>query len=553
MFYFHSSLGIDFRGDHMNIAHLVRTFKGLSLADSECLEPIYDHESSTEERYKLLFEDLRRFLNDRKISPDSVVLGLPRNEILFKFINIPKVPRDEVKSVLEYELELLFPYPSEELFYDYKIIKESEDEGMKILIIAIPKKNLDILFENLHELDIKLSAINTASIALVNLHNFNKKFTNGSGSAIFLNFENDCVEITASSKDDFYVAKSCKFKQGIENNQNVEEIVRHIEQIEDQIISENEEELPEKIFISGKTQAYRELLLDIETRSDLKFEDFEPYGKIKKNLNEYTNGKFTSAISLALQGFADVKYDTNILPTSMRVKKRSYGPVIMVALLSIILILVSGIMIRLSVRERLALKEIKTKQEKSTDEANIVKETRKKIQDYISYIESFNEIVTSDVSKLHILKELSNIIPNTEENLIWLTRLEINGDELQINGYAESSEGLLVIFENSPFFRNARFEGTTTKGRDEKERFTLKAKIISPESDVYDKMEEYDQALANPAKFMELEMKSKEEEKKTEKPEEFSEKMVDNKNKKNNQKKKKSSLGDMIKRPVTGY
>ena len=108
----------------MNVVHLVRTFKGITLADSACLEPFYDPENTPAERNKLLVEDLRRFLRDNRIVPDSVVFGLPRNDIMLRFVNIPKVPRDEVEKVLEFELDRLFPYSAEELFYDYKILRE---------------------------------------------------------------------------------------------------------------------------------------------------------------------------------------------------------------------------------------------------------------------------------------------------------------------------------------------------------------------------------------------------------------------------------------------
>ena len=65
----------------------------------------------------------------------------------------------------------------EDLFYHFKIIKEDDIEGLKILIIAIPKKNLEPIFENLKNLGLTLSAITTGSISIVNLHHFNKKFT----------------------------------------------------------------------------------------------------------------------------------------------------------------------------------------------------------------------------------------------------------------------------------------------------------------------------------------------------------------------------------------
>ncbi|MBU1628376.1 pilus assembly protein PilM, partial [bacterium] len=389
MFSFHSSLGIDFRGDHINVAHLVRTFKGLTLADSAILEPFYEQESTLLERYKLLFEDLRRFLRDKRITPDSVVLGLPRKDHMIKFINIPHVPKDEVGKIIEYELDRLFPYPVEELFHDYRILGE-DDSGLKVLIISIPKKNLDLLFENLQELGLKLSAINVASISLFNLYGFNKKLSNG-GDAIFLNFENGCAEVTGCNKGEIFLTRYINLKPDKNKEENFDLLIKQIDQIEDQIKSQNSEDIPCKKVLSGKFEGYRDLLMDIGTKTNLEFEEFDPFVKIKKDIIENPNGKLTTAISLALQGLGNVKYNMNILPNAMRVKKRNYGPVVMIFLLTIILILVSGIMVRLSFRERIALKEIQKKSKNIALEADSVKGIRKKVQDYMNYIESFNE------------------------------------------------------------------------------------------------------------------------------------------------------------------
>jgi Tfp pilus assembly protein PilN len=561
MIYFHSSLGIDFKGDYLNIVHLVRTFKGISLNDYASLEPFYDPESSEEDRLKILFEDLRRFVSDRKITPHSVILGLPRKLMMSRFINIPVVPKDEVGKVIEYELDRLFPYTQEELYYDYKVLEEDSEAGLKILVLAITKKFMDSLMEILKETGLQLSAVQSAGISIFNLYGFNKKGVNGT-DCIFMNFENTFMEITASKKGAIFFTKSCDLN--LDNNTGTgivsESIQKELEHIKDKMESENPALFPSEVILCGKLDPYRDILMDISSKAEFQFLELDPFSRIKNVLPEKLDSKSTIAVSLALQGLANLKYNLNLLPSVLRVKIKSFNPIIMVVLLSILVVLVSGILIKLSVRERSALKDIKAKLESITKEANEVKGLRKKVNEYAGYIQAFESIKNSDISKLIILSELSRIIPDTEEDLVWLNRLEINGDELQINGYAQASEGLLKIFEKSPFFSNARFEGTTTKDRDGKERFTLIAKISADaKNQSLDQFQEYNEALTDPAKFMELEKKraAEKEKKQAEEQQPSAKKTPDSKKqgKKEDSKstKRHTNIGDLLKKPVTGY
>jgi general secretion pathway protein L len=77
-----------------------------------------------------------------------------------------------------------------------------------------------------------------------------------------------------------------------------------------------------------------------------------------------------------------------------------------------------------------------------------------------------------DPSALQMLRELTLVIPSSA----WLTETGFTGSELIIGGYAQSSQELIGLLEESPLFANIEFRGTITK-REGKERFKIAAQI----------------------------------------------------------------------------
>jgi general secretion pathway protein L len=59
----------------------------------------------------------------------------------------------------------------------------------------------------------------------------------------------------------------------------------------------------------------------------------------------------------------------------------------------------------------------------------------------------------SDVMIVEVIDEISRILPDHT----WITRLDLSGSELKIQGQSSASSSLIGIFEASPWFQNARF------------------------------------------------------------------------------------------------
>jgi general secretion pathway protein L len=84
------------------------------------------------------------------------------------------------------------------------------------------------------------------------------------------------------------------------------------------------------------------------------------------------------------------------------------------------------------------------------------------------------------VSKVEMLKELTQILPST----VWVWNLKYTGREVEISGFADSASDLISLLDKSPLFEKVEFLAPVTKERErgpagdkEKERFKIKMRL----------------------------------------------------------------------------
>jgi len=75
------------------------------------------------------------------------------------------------------------------------------------------------------------------------------------------------------------------------------------------------------------------------------------------------------------------------------------------------------------------------------------------------------------------MDELTRILPDDT----WITRLDIKGSELEIQGQSSSAAALIPLIESSSILQNPRFRSPVTQiPRSDAERFQLSAETRGP-------------------------------------------------------------------------
>jgi Tfp pilus assembly protein PilN len=190
--------------------------------------------------------------------------------------------------------------------------------------------------------------------------------------------------------------------------------------------------------------------------------------------------KIFSSIGLPLKGLIKTEVDINLLPSEMRKRARQVGKPLFITLtiLAFLLILIWGGGV--FIRYRNELGNVTDEIKKRRPEVEAVEKLQKQREMLRKEILELEKIRSGDVSKIEMMKELTQLLPGT----VWIWNLKYNGKEIEISGFADSASDLIPLLDKSPLFEKVEFLAPVTKERQiragedkEKERFKIKAKI----------------------------------------------------------------------------
>ncbi|MFN3396057.1 MAG: pilus assembly protein PilM, partial [Thermodesulfovibrionales bacterium] len=127
-------------------------------------------------------------LGHLKKKPD-VTLIIPKSWAVLKIAEFPITVKENLQNVLSFEMDRLTPFNPEDVFYDYRIIRE-EDNRLSLLIAATKKDTVIPYIEALQEkgIDVKRITVSMTAMAALNF------YSGGKGSTIFLDMGKNFYE-----------------------------------------------------------------------------------------------------------------------------------------------------------------------------------------------------------------------------------------------------------------------------------------------------------------------------------------------------------------------
>jgi Tfp pilus assembly PilM family ATPase len=125
---------------------------------------------------KLMTETLTTFLDRRPSKAERTCAGLPGRMLLSKQFELPPVAADKLPSVLEFEARREFPFPLEQLVWDYELFDEATDAAepaarpwRRSLVVATRKATAKHFLDVFRQLDIRVDMLQADFVAVHNL------------------------------------------------------------------------------------------------------------------------------------------------------------------------------------------------------------------------------------------------------------------------------------------------------------------------------------------------------------------------------------------------
>ena len=112
---------------------------------------------------------IQQALQQHKASSHQVFLALPYRDIIFRSFIIPLMQLLDAKSVIEFEVKKYIPFPLDELYYRYQMVRlvDQEEKKWRVVFVAVKKITLMYHLQLVEQAGLKVQSIEPAPVALM--------------------------------------------------------------------------------------------------------------------------------------------------------------------------------------------------------------------------------------------------------------------------------------------------------------------------------------------------------------------------------------------------
>ena len=493
-------------------------------------------EVKPEDREAIILSNIEGFIDEHRGDRDNLFLAVPGSKVIVKRLSLPSPTEENLKEVLGFEMDRYTPFTLEEVYFDFKIVKRDEAKNLiQVLLMVVKKEVIEHYLNLFQKIHIKVRGIEVASTALYNItteerhhtHNrlgrwwkvkgnsrlqigsWKKKLPaplarflskeentkeNGEdtqetsaekGTRFLINIDDEGCDLGVVRDNAFIYSRSFNLirqGKGPEGNGGINERVEKIlAEIETTRLSlGNGDSETTRLVVSGNG-VDQELVDCLRERETIDAQLLQSLNHITLKVSDAGEKLhcFSAAAGLAVKGLKGVALDVNFIPLELRPKKKkNWNLIFGVAGLILLLLGVSSFTISFFVKERMYLAELNERVDGLQGKVKEIEQMQQEISDIEVKMSSLETVKADDISKLEILKELTQRIPEA----MWLTRFSYDEKkekkEIELSGYADAASELIPVLEESELFENVQFKSSIVKDKStNKEKFNVTALV----------------------------------------------------------------------------
>jgi Tfp pilus assembly protein PilN len=460
--------GIDFRKNHLILTLLKKSFNKLTLVDYEVHSLL--PENQKEEREIQILNLINTFISKYNLKKEKGFLSIPREKTVVRFITLPATTKENLRKVIEYEVPKFTPFEREEIYFDCQILKEGKEE-LRLIAVFIKKIELDFYLILLKKIGVEPVSIQIPPIGALNLFSYHHGPQESEISVLF-DVAESSFEMNLIQKKDWRESFHLPLPQEDRESKMINTFNRS---------GLEEASNPSATFYVYGWESNEALLTRLKEANSIKAAFPPPLHRIdigKKDPHELH--KIYGSLGIPLQGLINAPLQINLLPIEMRKKVRQIGKPLFVVLSLLALLLALSWGTGAFFYYRNELEAINSEIKARKPEVETIEGLQKRNGALQKEISEMGKIKLGEPSKIAILNELTQLLPNT----VWIWNLKYDGKEIEMNGYADSASDLISLIDKSPLFERVEFSAPVIKERQmrpegdrERERFRIKVRI----------------------------------------------------------------------------
>jgi len=463
MIYLRTGIGIELRGEDILIASLQGNFSGGTFTH---FKRIAGYRLRAEEDVR---REINQFFRTNGLSKDSIVLGIPRKDVVLRYLDLPSEVRNDLKQVVQYQVQSFEPTDDDSYYHDYVLLNEqSGQKKISILLIMVRKSVLDGYLRLLKNLEISPMAVISSSMGLANLLLQNSKDL-ANKTYILADLGASRLELLALRNGSLVYSREAEKEEGRSwGDLFIKEANEAVSKIR-----LNPEGTLEKIILAGESS---ELALE-EIKAQIP--DCELLRKsLRLSVPAENNAHIQEAaavIGLAFTGMGqNLSIKANLIPSNVRSRQMRWAYIPAAILSLVILLLIAAIGFRQMAQNRILVSMLDREINSKKAPVRKVQALKSQAIDLEKQIKLLESLVTAKDRNLEILQELTTILPADT----FLTSYSNRDGSIQLRGLSGSSADLIPKLEKSPLLRDVNQRGTIFKDNlTGKDNFTIDAKL----------------------------------------------------------------------------
>jgi Tfp pilus assembly protein PilN len=419
---------------------------------------------SGEERAVALEQALTQFAQDMQVTPEQVVLCVPRHLAFVSRLVIPETARGSLAQVIEYEIERLVPLPKEDLYFDYLTYEMGgEERRLGVVIMAIPRRVVDEYLAVAEKVQLLPQFVTVSSAALMSAATFCGAVAEGPGMVAAQ--DDGAIELNFIEKN--HLVASHVFPRAQAANADVlsdlilQGVARNFPGVPIEETSLFALPMPEAAF-PFPIDAEHDLHSLVRARFAGTAVDFLPAVGVP-------------ALGAGLQAVGEDAVGINLLPQEKRARREKKISPLTLGLMMIVLLLAVLWPISVVVQQHRVLRTLAA--QRAALEPN-VQQVQKQETEVNRLLERLKVVDESSRKRIvPLLKNLSEEIPAD----VYMTSFSYKeaGNTVDVSGVAAATRPaseLVGLLENSPCLRNVAPKAPFTK-TNQGETFTLGAQV----------------------------------------------------------------------------
>jgi Tfp pilus assembly protein PilN len=434
-----TSVGIQLAGKDLRFAVMRSTFGKLRLIASEVIS---DFAGKPSEEQKTL---LRQTITRHKIPSTRVFLTLPHESGVVRQVELPVEVRETLRRAIELQLDVLSPWPAEDIYWD--VIQEPVKRSGKSFIATIsiiPRSTLDPWIELFKSVKLPLSGASLSSLASAHAA---AGMWRDAPATIILDCEPEYVEgafvregrITSVTID------------GTETESQMSTVVSRLR----------------SLARVGQTESIKTVVYGPASP-----ETSDSRAVPVENMKAGRRDEFGS-IASAMLGLKRTIFESNLVPRALRHRRSQLQLMPTYVLVALTAVLAVGLLAREPYQWTKYSEKIDQEIQNLAPEVRQVSAQEIELNELSEKYRALNAHFEKRDMNLEALRELARMLPASA----WLANYNYQDGAVTISGFTESAPEMQKALEDSPVFRDAQFTSSLTRDASGKDRFTLKALV----------------------------------------------------------------------------